>query len=61
MKYYFASILLLLREKEMRREEEKLNDFLKKHQSNLSENDINKAIEEIEVWCHDRGEYRPFS
>ena len=61
MKYYFASILLLLREKEMRREEEKLNDFLKKHHSNLSENDINKAIDEIEVWCHDRGEYRPFN
>lgn len=61
MKYYFASILLLLREKEMRGEEEKLNDFLKKHHSNLSENDINKAIEEIAVWCHDRGEYKPFS
>lgn len=61
MKYYFASILLLLREKKMHREEEKLNDFLKKHHSNLSKNDINKAIEEIAVWCHDRGEYRPFS
>ncbi len=61
MKYYFASIKLLLREKEMGGEEEKLNDFLKKHHSNLSEDDINKAIEEIAVWCHDRGEYRPFS
>lgn len=61
MKYYFASILLLLREKKMRREEEKLNDFLKKHHSNLSKNDINKAIEEIAVWCHDHGEYRPFN
>lgn len=61
MKYYFASILLLLREKKMRGEEEKLNDFLKKHHSNLSENDINKAIEEIAVWCHDREDYRPFT
>lgn len=61
MKYYFASIKLLLREKEMGKEEEKLNEFLKKRHSNLSEDDLNKAIEEIAVWCHDRGEYRPFN
>ena len=61
MRYYFASIKLLLREKEMGGEEGKLNDFLKNHHSNLSEDDTNKAIEEIAVWCHDRGEYRPFN
>ena len=61
MKYYFASILLLLRENDLEEEEKKLNDYLKNYHSNLSEDDIYKAIEEIAVWCQDRGGYDPFS
>lgn len=61
MKYYFASLLLLFKEKEMDEEEKNLINFIKKFHSNLSDADINKAVGEVAAWCQDLGDYNPFS
>ncbi len=54
MKYYFASIIMLFREKEMHDEEELLINFIQGSHSNVTMNNINNVIEEIGKWCQDR-------
>ena len=61
MKYYFASIIMLFRERDMHDEEELLINFIQEHHSNVTMNDINDVIEEIGKWCQDRGNYKPFN
>lgn len=61
MKYYFASIIMLFREKEKHDEEELLIDFIRERHPNVAMNDINDVIEEIGKWCQDRGNYKLFN
>ena len=61
IKYYFASIIMLFREREMHDEERLLLNFIQKRHSNVPMNDINDVIEEIGKWCQDRGNYKPFN
>ena len=61
MKYFFAGIIMLFREKEMIDEEELLINFIQEHHSNVPMLNINDAIEEIRKWCQDRGNYKPFN
>jgi hypothetical protein len=61
MKYYFASIIMLFREREMHDEEEQLISFIQEHHTNVNMNDFNDIMEEIRKWCQDRGNYNPFN
>ncbi len=61
MKYYFAGIIMLFRERDMHDKEELLINFIQERHSNVTMNDIDDVIEEIGKWCQDHENYKPFN
>ena len=56
-KYYFASLIMILRKEN---NQTKLEDFINNKYTNISKNEIYKKIREVSLWCKKMGSYKPF-